>query len=154
VPRTGGSVARNPVSHVDPAEMRATANPSVTSGCVCSASTVATSGPTTKITSSSVDSIEYAVERCGASPGQTWDQRARISAPTFTRVKPISTAGASSVHSGALTVTRTASSTAIATCAARNGGSTRCWPCRSNSTPANGFPSAPPITKPPPITPA
>ncbi len=77
----GGSVARSRLSQIAPPPTRTAASSSGTTGSTAVASTVATSGPITKISSSSVDSSEYAVVSSGR-PASTYDHRARTRDPT------------------------------------------------------------------------
>ena len=62
-------------------------------GATAVASSVATTGPTTKTSSSSADSSEYAVWMAPGSPSRCV-QRARTNAPTAPMLEPVTTAAA------------------------------------------------------------
>ena len=93
-----------------------TATYSTRIGEACVAISVATSGPTTKISSSRIDSSEYAVVSSGR-PASTADHRARTSDSTGRYVNPARTVGTINVQSAAPVCSMMASVRTAAACA-------------------------------------
>ena len=90
-------------------------------------------GPSTKMTSSRIDSTENAVCRAGV-PESAFAHRARTSAPMLGKVAPPSAPSAKSDQAGASMGRRPGEQAPLATThAATTGGTARDWPYRSTS---------------------
>lgn len=102
---------------------------------------MATTGPTMKVTSSSVDSSENAV--CSWSGSATrWVHRARTRAPGAPPVAPQTMDGPNSVQAGSCSMASTISSERVAADTIAAGYITRRWPYRSTRFDSAAVPSA------------
>ena len=111
-------------------------------GAMATARAVASGGPTTNATSSSIDSKAKAVvssEESEAMPAQ----RARTMAPRFGPVSPATVASASHDHTGVPARTATVRPARASRCRPMSGGIARSWPNRSASRAPIGPPNAP-----------
>lgn len=144
-PTAGGSLRRWASSTAPPAPTATAAASSPAAGDTLMASSVTSSGPAMKTTSSKTDSREYAVCRRAAlrgSPASTYDHRARTRAPNEPMVAPIPAAAAKNVHSGAFVWAATTTSSRPTTWTVMAGRITLAWPNRSTARATTGVATA------------